>query len=137
MRPPWPKTLSSQDSRTVRRSISANDKPPNIPEFRIDPDKVNQFAKDISKIKADRFVAIAGGPRGEHKLGMKQASVKLDLTMEDGRAITLMVGANYLNQGYYAATSLWPDAVFMLSGATVEPLLRGASVFAKERLGAN
>ena len=109
----------------------------NIPEFRIDPDKVTQFAKEISKLKADRFVAFVGGPRGEHKLAMKQATVKLDLTMEDGRAITLMVGANFNGQGYYAATSIWPEAVFMLSDAAVQPLLRGAPQFAKERLGAN
>lgn len=106
----------------------------NIPEFRIDADKVTQFAKEIAKLKAERFVAVVGGPRGEHKLGLKQAAVKLDLVMDDGRAITLLVGANFLNQGYYATTSIWPETVFMLAPAAVEPMLRGAPQFAKERL---
>ena len=108
----------------------------NIPEFRIDPDKVTQFAKEISKLKADRFVAFVGGPRGEHKLAMKQATVKLDLTMEDGRAITLMVGATSTAR---AITQPRRSGRKRCSCCRTRRCSRfcGAPQFAKERLGAN
>ncbi|HZZ80838.1 MAG TPA: DUF4340 domain-containing protein [Gemmataceae bacterium] len=109
----------------------------NIPEFRLDPEKVTQFLKDLSKARTDRFVAIVGGPRGEHRLGAKEAIIRLDLTFDDGKSMILLIGASYLNQGYYARTSTMPEAVFMLSTATVEPMLRGIATFAKERLAAN
>jgi Domain of unknown function (DUF4340) len=109
----------------------------NIPEFRLDSDKVTQFVKDIAKLKADRFVAVVGGPRGEHKLGAKQATVKLDFTLDDGKIVTLLVGTNFKNEGFYATTSIWPEVVFMIPSAAIEPMLKGAAQFAQERIGAN
>ena len=105
----------------------------NLAEFKLDGDKVTQLVKDIAKLKTDRFAAFAGGPRGEHKLGAKEATVKLDLTTDDGKAITLLVGARYQNQGYFAHSSIWPETVFFVPGTLIDPLLRGIDHFAKER----
>jgi hypothetical protein len=109
----------------------------NIPEFRPDSEKVTNFLKELAKVRAERFVAIVGGPRGEHRLADKEAIVKLNLVMDDGRTVTLRIGANYLNHGFYATVSSMPEAVFMLPAAAVEPMLRGVATFAKERLAAN
>jgi hypothetical protein len=106
----------------------------NLLEFKLDGDKVTQLVKDVATLKTDRFVAFAGGPRGEHKLGAKDATVKLDLTTDDGKAITLLVGARYQNRGYFANTSLWPETVFFVPGTLIEPLLHGIDHFAKERV---
>jgi Domain of unknown function (DUF4340) len=113
----------------------------NLPDFHVDQDKVNQFVKDFAKLHAERFVAIAGGPRDEHKLGPKEmtAKIELDLVADDGKktTVTIVIGSRYLTHGYYAHTSYWPEVVFMLPLATVDPLLNGAEHFAKERSGAN
>jgi len=63
--------------------------------------------------------------------------------MEDGKTITLLVGASYLQFGHFAASSLWvgPDgkmaAVFFIPSSAVDPILGGASFFAKERSAAD
>ncbi len=102
-------------------------------EFQLDGDKVTQLLKDIGKLKTDRFVAYTTGPRGEHKLGAKDATIKLDLTMDDGKIVTLNIGTSYQTHGYFADVSTWPGVVFFVPNTTVEPLLRGVGYFSKDR----
>jgi Domain of unknown function (DUF4340) len=112
------------------------DKKSGLQEFNVDPDKVAQFVKEFSKLHTDRFVAFAGGPRGEHKLDAKEATIKLEFTTKSG-TVTLMVGANFQEQrSYFAHTSAWPEVVFLLPDNMIRPLLDGASHFAKPRSGA-
>ena len=119
------------------------DKSTGLDEFKLDPDKVAKLVKDFAKLHTDRFVTIAGGPRDEQKLDPKEAVLKLEFDMEDGKTITLLVGASYLQFGHFAASSLWvgPDgkmaAVFFIRSSAVDPILGGASFFAKERSAAD
>jgi hypothetical protein len=106
-----------------------------LQEFQIDQDKVNRFVKEFSKVHSDRFVAFTGGPRDEHKLGAKEATARIEMTTEDGKSVTLTIGARYQTHGYYATSSYWPGTVFMLPFATVDPILAGPEQFAKERAG--
>jgi len=131
-----PYELRSFDFLRDAKDKSWTDKS-HIPEFKLDPDKVTQLVKEIGKLKADRFVAFVGGPRGEHKLGAKEATARLDLILDDGKIVTLLVGANFNNEGFYATTSIWPETVFMIPNTAVEPMLKGAAQFARERVGAN
>ena len=55
------------------------------------------------------------------------------MTFEDKSTITLTVSAAFFPAGYFAASSAWPDAVFFLPAATVDPWLQGAAYFGKER----
>jgi len=118
----------------------AKDKPwtdkSNLKEFQLDSDKVNSVLKDFVKLRTERFAAYTGGPRSEHKLGAKDATIKLDMTMDDGKTITLNVGAAFPGLGYYANSSAWPETVFFVPGTLVDPLLQGARTFAKERSAA-
>jgi Domain of unknown function (DUF4340) len=107
-----------------------------LQEFQVDPAKAKELADELAKLRASRFVAFAGGPRGEHKLGPKEYTAKLDITSEDGKTVTLMVGAKNQNQGYFAHSSVWPETVFFIPAAFVEPLLRGTEHFGKERSAA-
>ncbi len=104
-----------------------------LQEFQIDADKVSQFVKDFAKLNTNRFVSIVGGPRGEHKLSPKEFTAKLDLVTDDGKTVTLLVGSRYSVHGYYANSSYWPETVFMLPMTTIDPLLSGVDLFAKER----
>ncbi len=105
----------------------------NIPEFQLDSDKVAQFVKDIAKLETSRIVGYTDGPRSEHKLGDKEAAIKLDVTFEDGKIVTLKVGTSYLQHGHFANSSHWPSVVFFMPSQAVEPILRGPSTFGKER----
>jgi hypothetical protein len=109
----------------------------NLKEFEVDSEKVSKIVKELCELRTDRFVAFAGGPRGEHKLGAKEATMKIDLSTFDGRAITLTIGTNYLNHGYFATSSLWPETVFFLPNSWVESLLEGARNFGKDRTAMN
>ena len=105
----------------------------NLREFQLDSDKVNAMLKEIAKLRTNRFAAYTGGPRAEHKLTPKEATVKLDMVMDDGKTITLVVGAAFPGQGYFANSSVWPETVFFVPGTLVDPLLNGVRNFAKER----
>ncbi len=113
-----------------------NDKS-NLQEFQLDSEKVASFAKEIAKLHTPRFAATSGGPRGEHKLSVKDATVRLEMTLDDGRLITLLVGGQFSPHGYFANTSYWPETVFFIPEGTIIPILRGAAHFAKERLAGN
>ena len=105
----------------------------NIPEFQLDSDKVAQFLKDMAKLDTSRFVGYTDGPRSDHKLGDREAAIKLDLTFEDGKVVTLKIGTSHLHHGHFANSSYWPKAVFFIPLQTVDSILRGPAYFGKER----
>jgi hypothetical protein len=105
-----------------------------LEDFHVDGDKVNHLVKEFCVLKTDRFAVYTGGPRPEQKLSDKEATAKIELTMDDGRKYTLRIGALYQQLGYFATSSDWPETVFFLPPALIEPLLRsGAASFGKER----
>jgi hypothetical protein len=108
----------------------------NLKEFQLDSDKVNRLLKDIGKLRTDRFAAYTGGPRSDHKLSAKEATAKFDLVMDDGKTITLTIGASFQGLGHFAHSTAWPDAVFFVPETFVNPLTQGARAFAKERSAA-
>ncbi|MCI0379628.1 MAG: DUF4340 domain-containing protein [Gemmataceae bacterium] len=105
-------------------------------EFQLDSAKVNQLVEQLAKLKAERWVSIAGGPQSDQKLGPKDAILKIELGLEGGQTVTLTVGAGFERGLYYAHSSAWPDAVFFLPGVSIDPYLRGASYFGKDRVAA-
>ncbi len=105
-----------------------------LEDFHLDADKVTELVDSLSKLRTDRFVLFAGGPKAEHKFGPKEASLKIDLVREDGKTFTLTVGAAFEGSGYFAHSSAWPQAVFLLPPAQIDPLLRGVPHFAKEKV---
>ena len=125
------------------------DKSPNLDEFQVDPDKVTTLIKDFAKLRTDRFVNIIGGPRPEHKLTDKEANVdkeakvKLELVMVDGKTITVVIGADFVPHGHFATSSVWlgddgkNSTVFFVPRHMVDILMRGTAHFAKERTTGN
>ncbi len=105
-----------------------------LQEFQLDADKVNTLVEKLARLQASRFVALSGGPRADQKLTPKEALLRLELTTDAGRTVTLWVGNDFERQGYFANSSAWPDVVFLLPATTVEPILQGGLVyFSKER----
>ncbi len=108
-----------------------------LKEFQLDEENVNILADLVGRLDFNRIVLLKGGPKADQKLTPKDASLVIDATMSDLTPITLTIGANFEGIGYFAQSSTWPGAVFLLDSTRVQPLLRGASFFAKERVAAN
>lgn len=109
--------------------------------FDLDPEKVVQLLKDTAKLQAQRFVSFKDAKKGEFKpppdlkLEKEKATIVLEVIMENGPPLTVIVGTHYLNYGYFATTDAWPGTVFFVSSpAFVEAILRGPSHFSKERI---
>ncbi|MBI2809052.1 MAG: DUF4340 domain-containing protein [Planctomycetes bacterium] len=108
-----------------------------IPEFQLEPEKVAQFVKDLAALETSRFASYAGsGPRGaqtlvggDYKLGDKELTLKIDLAFEGGTTVTLKVGANSPPHGYFAHSSFWPETIFFLPPAMIDPITRGPSAY--------
>jgi hypothetical protein len=108
-----------------------------LQEFQLDAERVNHLVATLAELRANRLVVLAGGPRSDQKLGPKESPLRFDLTTDDGRTITLWVGADFERQGYFAHSSAWPEVVFLVPATTVEPILQnGVAHFAKERVAA-
>jgi hypothetical protein len=107
-----------------------------LQEFNLDTEKVTKALEQLAALKANRWVNVGGGAKSEQKLTAKEATLRAEVVLEDGKTITLTVGAPFEAAGYYAQTSAWPDAVFLLTRAQIDPFLQGPAYFAKERVAA-
>jgi hypothetical protein len=104
-----------------------------LQEFNLDPERVTLFLKTLANLRAERLVSLAGEPKSWHKLGDKEASLRVELVLEGGGTLTLKTGA--MERGsYYAQTSAWPGVIFLLPFHQVEPLRSGPSYFSKDRV---
>jgi hypothetical protein len=128
--------LTRVEERTMAFVRNAKDKSwedkSGLTKFSLDPEKVNELLKWLGDLKAERFIALTGGPREEQKL-TKDASLKIDIVLDGGKTLTLTIGAA-LEGGYYAHSSAWADAVFLLPAGKIDPLLEGPGYFAKPRV---
>lgn len=103
-------------------------------EFQLNDRRVDELVEKVARLRAQQFVNVAGGPRSDQKLGPKDTILRVELTTTAGRSVALLVGAEFDRFGYFAASSTWPDAVFLVPAASVEPLLHeGIGYFARER----
>lgn len=107
-----------------------------LKDFNLDAERVEQLAKDFGRLRAHRFISLAGGPKTDHKLAAKDFTAKVDLVTDDGKTISITVGAALDRHGHFAHATNWPDAVFLLSSSRIEALTRGVGYFAKERVAA-
>jgi hypothetical protein len=127
-------TRIEERSMTFVRNVKDNtwDDKSGLQKFSLDPEKVKELVKWLADLQAERFISLTGGPREEQKL-TKDSSLKIDIILDDGKKFTLTVGAE-IASGYYAHSSAWPDAVFLLPSGKIDPLLAGPSHFAKPRV---
>jgi hypothetical protein len=102
-------------------------------KFDLDSGRVDEVVRDLSELKAERFVSFSGPPAKEHELGDK-AKLKIEVLMDDGKTRhTLTVGALDPPNGYFAQASSLPDAVISVAQVRYGPIVNeGVSFFAKK-----
>jgi len=105
-----------------------------LQDFNLDAEKVKQLTSWLADLHADRFIFLTGGPREEQKLDVKDAVLKIDIVRDDGKTLTLTVGASFEGRGYFAVASTWPEVVFTLPRERVDPMLEGVGYFGKARV---
>ena len=108
-----------------------------LKEFQADDEHINTVAELVARLDMNRVVLLTGGPKTDQKLTPKDATMAIDAVMSDLRVVNVTVGANFESLGYFTQVSTWPGAVFLLNPDRVQPILRGATFFAKERVAAN
>ena len=109
-------------------------------DFTPDPERVSQLAETLSNLQPDRFILFQGGPKPEHKLTFDKAKLVCDMVLANGLTVTLTVGERFetpKNVYYFAHSTAWPQAVFLLSPEKIGPWLQGVNYFGKERSAAD
>ncbi|MFO0967259.1 MAG: DUF4340 domain-containing protein [Gemmataceae bacterium] len=102
-------------------------------EFSLDSDKVEQFVKELTHLEAQGLISITG-PVADQKLTPKDATLRVEATLETGETVTLTIGAGIPKVGFFAQTSAQPGMVFVLAPAPAQAWLQGPAYFAKERV---
>jgi len=102
----------------------------------IDAAKVGQFAEDLARLNALRFLVFKTGAKPEHKLGDKERALLIEITVEgEMKPVALIVGAPVTEgdvKGYAVQTSTLPGDVLLAPEQRFEKLLKeGVKYFAK------
>jgi hypothetical protein len=98
----------------------------------LNEDRVNELAALLADLHADKFVSFKGALKPEFKLGEKDASLRIEVLMDDGKTKhELTVGAAKDTTGYYAQSNSLPGVVFLVSQERFRPILDGAKYFTK------
>jgi hypothetical protein len=88
----------------------------------------------LAHLRAERFVSFKGPPKAEYKLGEKEAALRVEIVMDDGKTKhELTVGAAKEKTGYYAKADTLPGVVFLVSHERFTPVLAGVSYFSKTK----
>ena len=114
-------------------TVKANDA---LKDAKIDAAKVGQFAEDLARLNATRYLVFKSGPRPEYKLGDKERALQVEFTLEgDMKPVSLIVGAPVAEgdvKGYAIQSSGLPGDVLLAPEQRFEKLLKeGVKYFTK------
>jgi hypothetical protein len=105
------------------------------PDFVLDPVQIETFVASLAGLRAERFVVRKGGPQPDHKLGPKDATFQIEITVEgEKEPMKLTIGGlDAKEKAYYAqASSLGNEVVFLLPQPLFEKVLTDATSFSKK-----
>jgi hypothetical protein len=113
----WKQAVGSTFTLQIERQTAGTWVPKTPPDFELDSAKAEAFAGALAGLKAQKFVLKKGGPQPEHKLGPKEATLTLELTVEGQKdPLTLTLGElDAKEKAYFAQSSGVPGAVFLLA----------------------
>ena len=130
----WKKEVSFQFTLEMERKGPGNWAMKKPPDFDLDSAQTELFVAGLMGLKADRFVVRQKGPQAEHKLGEKDALLRIAITVEGEKTpLTLTIGdLSTKDKGYYAQSSTMPGDVFLLPQERFEKVLAGPKYFSKK-----
>lgn len=130
----WKKELTFTFNLILERQGPKMWTPKTPEDFDLDPLAADRFAGQLAGLRAERIIVRQKGPQPEHKLGDKDATLRIELTVEGEKSpLTLTIGAlDAKEKAYYAQSSTMPGDVFLLSQTQFESVLAGPKYFSKK-----
>ena len=99
-------------------------------DFDLDTEKVREFVRYLSKLKADRYAQYKGDLKKEYGLDKPQLVIEIEL--EDESSYRLSIGADHDETGWYAVLGNGREGlVAIVSGSELADALKGPDSFAK------
>jgi hypothetical protein len=112
----WQSLLGSQHTIDLEREDASGWKVKAPPGFMVDATKVRRFLDDLSKLKAESFVAHnVAKPAPQHELEVAKGALEVEITLEgEMEPLKLTVGKLDGDKGYFATTNKLPGDVLLL-----------------------
>lgn len=82
--------------------------------FELDPAKVDSFLNDLTTPKAESFVVYKDGPKPEHNLDVAKNALSIELTMEEGDPVKMVISPPNKDGKVFATSSRSPGDVFTM-----------------------
>jgi hypothetical protein len=83
--------------------------------FELDPAKVDAFLDTLTSPRADAFVVYKEGPKPEHNLDLAKNALAIELVMEQGDPVKMVISAPNKEGKVFATSSLSPGDVFTMA----------------------
>lgn len=100
-------------------------------DFELDTEKVREFVRYLSKLKADRFAQYTGPFKKEY--GLDKPQLVVEVRLDDESSYRLSVGAQGEGESWYAIVGDRKEgAVAIVSGSELADALKGPDAFAKQ-----
>jgi Domain of unknown function (DUF4340) len=82
--------------------------------FELDPAKVEAFLNDLTTPRADAFVVLKEGPKPEHMLDVAKNALAIELILETGDPMKMVISSPNKEGRVFATTSALPGDVFTM-----------------------
>jgi hypothetical protein len=84
-------------------------------KFEVDPKKVDAFLDTLTAPRADAFVVYKTGPKPEHNLDVAKNALKIEMVMDMGEPVTMVISPPNKDGKVFATSSLSPGDVFTMA----------------------
>jgi hypothetical protein len=83
--------------------------------FELDPAKVDAFLNDLTTPRAEAFVVYTTGPKPEHNLDVTKNALVVEMTLDMGDPVKMVISAPNKDGKVFATTSVLPGDVFTMA----------------------
>jgi hypothetical protein len=83
--------------------------------FELDPAKVDAFLNDLTTPRAEAFVVYKDGPKPEHNLDVSKNALVVEMTLDMGDPVKMVISPPNKDGKVFATTSVLPGDVFTMA----------------------
>lgn len=83
--------------------------------YEVDPAKVDAFLNDLTAPRAEQFVVYKDGPKPEHNLDVAKNALRVEMVLESGDPVVMIISPPNKEGKVFATTSVLPGDVFTLA----------------------
>jgi hypothetical protein len=97
-------------------------------KYDVDPAKVDAFLNELTTPRAEAFVVLKEGPKPEHNLDVAKNALSVEMTLEMGDPVTMVISAPNKEGKVFATTSALPGDVFTMADRFAEVRAKPAAL---------